>query len=116
MKEKSIINAGIFKDYVVKVWATYACEDDKVYYLIKSKKKSAIAEWKTLDDIKDMSDMIVFGNYKDANSTTSLIIKEKKYPLGVVNFQICETIPTYENSGYWDAGDYQGKVVNRRVK
>ncbi len=105
MKEKSITNAGILKDYVIKVWAIYACEPNTVHYLVKSTKKATNAEWKTLDDLNDLKDMIVFGNYKDANSITSLIMKENKYPEGVVNFQICEIIPTYESGGCWDAVD-----------
>lgn len=116
MKEKSITNAGILKDYVLKVWAIYACEADTVHYLVKSSKKTTNAEWKTIDSLKDISNMIVFGNYKDANSVANLIIKENKYPEGVVNFQICEIIPSFESGGYWDASDFRGKIVNRKVK
>ena len=105
------INAGIIKDHLPTLWSFWACEDNEVYYFVKHKSKFV---WKTLKQMDDARDMLVFGSYKDANTVMRSIIQTKQFPSAAVNnFQIGPIIPSYED-GFWYQ-DVVGKVKDVRV-
>lgn len=110
---RATIDAGVIKDYLPTLWSFWACEDNEVYYLVKTSKKGKVG-WKTLKDMEDARDMVVFGNYKDALAVMNDILKGKQYPASVNNFQIGPVIPSYED-GFWYQ-DVPGKVKDVRVK
>jgi hypothetical protein len=113
MSKKSTVTYSTIKDYLPKLWTFWACNENEVYYLIESKKIGTML-WKTLDEIQDSRDMIVWHTNKDANDVLKELMKKGRYPQGTTHFQLGEVIPSYEG-GYWYE-DTPGKCKDIKVK
>ena len=110
-EEDKVIEAFIIQDFLPKLWAVFACEENDVHYLIRDKKTDAIS-WKNLKQLKDLRDMVVVANKVEAETIIQWYITSKApYPKKVVAFDICEIIPSFTDEGYW----YED-VTSKRVK
>ena len=57
--------------------------------------------WKTISEMPDARDMIVFNTKKEVMSCVKQVIKAKQYPEKVNVIEVSQIIPAYIDNAYW---------------
>jgi hypothetical protein len=105
-------HSSLLKDFVPKLWAIFACEENESYFLIANL-KTYNTNWKTALQIKDARNMVTFSSKEIAEMALNDIVEIKAYPKDVVAFEIAEIIPSVEDDLLWYVNTKN--IIRKRV-
>ncbi len=91
--------AALAKHLSKKLWSAYFTNENKVWYMIASKSGEII--YKTIDEIDDLSDMVVFNTQKEAMIFVQWDIKDITYPTEATDVEVEQGHLTRENGKLW---------------
>lgn len=82
-----------------KLWSAYFTNENKVWYMIASKSGGII--YKTIDEIDDLSNMLVFNTQKEAMTFVQWDIKDITYPNEATDVEVEQGYLTRESEKLW---------------
>lgn len=91
--------SAVAKHLSKKLWSAYFTNDNKVWYMISHKSGKII--YKTIDEIDDLSDMVVFNTQKEAMTFVKWDIINNTYPDDASSVEVGQGYLTREDENLW---------------
>ena len=90
---------AVAKHLSKKLWSAYFTNENKVWYMLTHKSGKIV--YKTIDEIDDLSDMIVFNTQTEAMTFVQWDITDNTYPAEATDVEVEQGYLTREDEQLW---------------